>query len=164
MSKYCSNIVDRYGIKIGVVNKLVTNLGNKSICVLHYRNLLFYLSLGMKLTKVHKILKFKQSDWLKRFIDFNTGKRKNPANSFEKDFSKLINNSVFCKTMENLRKRISVRLVNNSKENMQYINKPRFFSQKIFSEKFVSIHEIKPVLTVNKPIYVGFSILDLSKL
>ena len=66
--------------------------------------------------------------------------------------------------MENLRKRISVRLVNNAKDNMQYINKPRFFSQKIFSEKFVSIHEIKPVLTVNKPIYVGFSILDLSKL
>ena len=84
MSKYCSNIADRYGIKIGGVNKLVTN---KSICVLHYRNLLFYLSLGMKLTKVHKILKFKQSDWLKRFIDFNTEKRKNPANSFEKDFS-----------------------------------------------------------------------------
>ena len=77
---------NRYGIKIGGVNKLVPNLGNKSECVVHYRNFQLYLSLGMKLTKVHRILKFKRSDWLKKYIDFNTDKRKNAANSFEKDF------------------------------------------------------------------------------
>ena len=82
----------------------------------------------------------------------------------KKIFLKLMNNSVFGKTMENLRKRISFKLVNNAKDYVKYISKPSFDSQKIVSKNFVSIHEIKPVLTLNKPIYVGFSILDLSKL
>ena len=83
-SKYCFNIANAYEIKIGGVNKLVPNLGNKSKYVVHYRNLQLYLILGIKLTKVNRILKFKQSDWLKKCIDFNRNKRKNAANSFEK--------------------------------------------------------------------------------
>ena len=75
-----------------------------------------------------------------------------------------MNNSVFGKTMENLRKRVSVKLVNNARDYVRHLSKPSFVSQKIFSKNFVAIHEIKPVLTPNKPIYVGFSILDLSKL
>ena len=84
LSNYCFNIANKYGIKVGEVNKLVPNLGNKSKYVVHYRNLLLHLSLGMKLSKVHKFLKFKQSDWLKKYIDFNTDKRKNSTNIFEK--------------------------------------------------------------------------------
>ena len=162
-SKYCFNIVNEYEIKIGGVNKLVTNLGNKGKYAIHYRNLQLYLSLGMKLTKVHRIVKFKQSDWLKKCSDFNTNKMKNAGNSFEKDFFKLINYSVFVKTMENLRKKISVKLVDNTKDYVRCISKPSFVRQKIFSKKFAAIHEIKAVLTLNKPIYVVFSILDLSK-
>ena len=75
LSKHCFNIENQYRIKIGGVNKLVPSLGNKSKYVVHYRNLQFYLSLGMKLTKVHRILRSKQSDWLKKYIDFNTDKR-----------------------------------------------------------------------------------------
>ena len=75
-----------------------------------------------------------------------------------------MNNSVLGKTMENLRKRINIKLINNAKDYVRYISKPSFVSQKIFSKNFVAIHEIKSVLTLNKPIYVGFSILDYRKL
>ena len=118
----------------------------------------------MKLVSVHSILKFKQSDWLKKWIDFNTDKRKNVTNSFENDFSKLVNNSAYGKARENLRKRVIVRLVNNAEDYKKYVCKPSFVSQKIFSKNFVTINEIKKVLTLDKPVYVGFSILDLSKL
>ena len=98
-----------------MLKKLIPKLGNKTNYVLHYRNLHLYLSLGMKLTKIHRVLKFKQSDWMKKYIDFNTVKKTNAANSFEKDFFKLMINSAYGKTMESLRKRFNVRLVNNEK-------------------------------------------------
>ena len=94
--------------------KLIPNLGNKTNQVVHYRNLQLYV--GMKLTPIHRVLKFKQSNWMKKYIDFNTEKRKNAANSFEKDFFKLMINSVYGKTMENLPKRINVELVTNEKD------------------------------------------------
>ena len=83
--KYCKTIADKYEIKVGDVKKLIPNLGNKTNYVVHYRNLQLYLSLGMKLTKIHRVLKFKQSDWIKKCIDFNTKKRMIAANDFEKD-------------------------------------------------------------------------------
>ena len=86
LSDYCKKIADEYEIKVGDVKKLIPNLGNKTNYVLHYRNLQLYLSLGMKLNKVHKVLKFKQSKWMKKYIDFSTEERTNAANSFEKDF------------------------------------------------------------------------------
>ena len=93
-------LADEYGIKAGDVLKLIPNLGNKTDNVHHYRNLQLYLSLGIKLTKIYRVLKFRQSDWIKKYIDFNTEKRTNAANSFEKDFFKLMINSVYGKIME----------------------------------------------------------------
>ena len=86
LSKYCKSITDKYNIKVGDVKKIIPNIGNKTKYVVHYKNLQLYLSLGMKLTKTHKALKFKQSNWMKKYIDFNTKKRMCATNDFEKDF------------------------------------------------------------------------------
>ena len=117
----------------------------------------------MKLTRIHRVVKVKQSDWMKKCINFNTGKRLNAANDFEKDFLKLMINSVYGKTMENLRKRINVILANNAEEFLEYTSKPTYIIHKMLSKDYAAIHEIKPVLILNKPIYVGFTVLDLSK-
>ena len=109
------------------------------------------------------MLKFKQSDWMKIYIDFNTEKRTNAANSFEKDFLKLMINSVYGKTIKNLRKIINVRLVNNEKDFLKYINRPSHFTHRVFDKNYAAIHEIKPVLTLDKPIYAGSTVLELSK-
>ena len=101
-SNYCKRNADKFEIKVGDVKKLISNLGNKTNYVVHYRNLQLYLSLGMKLTKIHRVLKFKQSDWMKKYIDFNTKKRMHAANDFDISFFKLMINSVYGKTMENL--------------------------------------------------------------
>ena len=111
-----------------------------------------YLSLGMKLTKIDRVLQFKQSNWMKKYIDFNTEKRKNAANDFEKYFFKLMINSVYGKTMENLRKRINVRFVNNKTDFLKYTSKPTYVTHKLFNKNFAAIHEIKQVLVLNKPI------------
>ena len=136
-------------------------MGDKTNYVLHYRNLQLYLSLGIKLTRIHKVLKFKQSDWMKKYTDFNAEKRTIAANSFDKGFFKLMINSVYRKTMETLRKRI--RLVNNGKDFLKYTSGSTYITHKIFGKNYAAIYENKPVLTPNKPIYVGFAGLELSK-
>ena len=142
LSNYCKKIADEYEIKVGDVKKLIPNLGNKTNYVLHYRNLQLYLFLGMKLTKIHRVLKFKQSDLMKKYIDFNTKKRTNASNRFEKNFFKLTINSVFGKAMENLRKIINVRLVNNKTDFLKYTSRPIHITHKIFGKNFAAIHEI----------------------
>ena len=86
LSNYCKSIADKYEIKVGDIKKLIPNLGNKNKYVVHYKNLQLYLSLGIKLTKIHRVLQFKQPDLMKRYIDFNTKKRMCATNDFEKDF------------------------------------------------------------------------------
>ena len=105
LSDYCLKIANAHNITTGTVKKLVPNLVDKNNCVIHYRNLQQCLELGMKLKKIHRILKFKQKDWMKPYIDFNTQKRKEATNEANKNHFKLLNNDVYSKTMENMRKR-----------------------------------------------------------
>ena len=163
LSNYCNKISEKYNISTGLVQKLIPTLSKKEKYVLHYRNLQLYIDLGLKLTKIHRVLEFDQSPWLKQYIDYNTEKRKNAKNDFEKDFFKLMNNSVFGKTMENIRKRVDVRLVTDEKKLLKLTSKPTYVSSKIFNENLVAVHKIKETLTLNRPAYVGMCILDLSK-
>ena len=163
LSDYCKKIKKKFNISSGLVHKLIPTLNDKQKYVLHYKNLQSYLNLGLKLKRVHRVLEFNQSPWLKQYIDFNTQKRTNAKNSFEKDFFKLMNNSVFGKTMENLRKRVDVRLVTDKEKLLKLASKPTYVSSKIFNENLVAVHKIKETLTLNRPAYVGMCILDLSK-
>ncbi|XP_068707842.1 uncharacterized protein [Montipora foliosa] len=163
LSNYCQEIADKFNVSTGSVHKLIPTLSNKEKYVLHYRKLQLYTDLGLKITKVHRVLEFNQSAWLKQYIDFNTEKRTNAKNAFEKDFFKLMNNSVFGKTMENIRKRVDVRLVTDENKLLKMAAKPTYVSSKIFNENLVAVHKIKETLTLNRPAYVGMCILDLSK-
>jgi len=163
LSDYCRQIKNLHGNSSGNVSKLIPTLCDKKKYVLHYRNLKLYLDLGLKLTKIHRTLEFKQRTWLKTYIDFNTEMRKDAKNSFEKDFFKLMINSVFGKTMENLRKRCNVKLVTDENKLNYYTSKPTYVSSKRFGENLVGVNMKKERLLLNKPSYVGMCILDLSK-
>ena len=146
------------------VKKLIPNLRDKTKYIIHYKNLIQCLRAGMKLKKIHRGIKFVESEWMKSYIDKNTNLRAMAKNNFEKDFFKLMNNSVFGKTMENLRNRVDVRLVNTKEKLRKLVAKPNFKSRKIFNENLVSVHMSKTSLLMNKPIYLGMCILDLSKI
>ena len=120
----------------------------------------------MKIKKIHRVIKFEQSCWMKPYIELNIQKRKEAVRNGDKvgkDLFKLLNNAVFGKTMENLRKRIDFDIVTSKKMALKRIAKPNFKSAKIFREDLVGIHMTKPTLFLNRPIQVGFSVLDLSK-
>ena len=134
------DIADWYGIKVGGVKKLIPNLGNKIKYVVHYKNLLYYFSLGMKLVKIHRLLSIKQGNWLKRYTDFNTEEIKESGDEFNKGLHKLMNNCIYGKSIENIRRRIHVKLINDKKSIKKIVNKPNFTSQKIIDETFVAAH------------------------
>ena len=146
------------------VKKLIPNLRDKNNYVVHYKTLMQCLRLGMNLKKIHRGIKFIESDFLKPYIDKNTNLRTQAKNNFEKDFFKLMNNAVFGKTMENIRNRVNIKLVNTGEQFKKLTAKPNYESRKIFNENLVSVHMKKTSLTMNKPVYLGMSILDLSKI
>jgi hypothetical protein len=143
--------------------KLVPNLMNKNNYIVHYSTLKLYLNLGLKITKVHRVLTFKQKPWLKTFIDFNTKKRAYATTEFEKSFFKLLNNSVFGKTMENVRGHRNVDIVDSRKKAEKLIAMPTFKNCTVFREDLIAIERRKTTINFNKPIYSGFCILDISK-
>ena len=164
LSPYSLKNANEFDIKTGIINKLTPNVMTKNNYVVHYRNLKHYLSKGLILKKVHKILEFKQSAWMKPYIDFNTQKRKEATNAADKNHFKLLNNAVYGKTMENMRKRIKLRIIKEEKDLIKYVSRPTYINHDIFGKRLVAVHERKKLLTLNKPIYVGCTVLELSKL
>ena len=150
-------------VKCDKVEKLIPNLKDKKNYVIHYKNLMQYISLGIELTKIHRGIRFVESDFMKLYINTNTNLRTQAKNNFEKDFFKLMNNSVFGKTIENIRNRVDVKLVNTEEKFKKLVAKPNFQSRKIFNENLISVHMKKTSLTMNKPVYLGMCILELSK-
>ena len=150
-------------IKIDKIDKLICSFLPKKHYVLHYKNLKQYLQEGMILKKVHRGIKVYQKPWMEPYIRKNTDLRKDAKNAFEKDFFKLMNNSVFGKTIENIRKRQNVILVDDRKLANKLSSKPNFDRETIFDENLIAVHMKKTEVYFNKPIYVGHAILDLSK-
>jgi len=145
------------------VEKLIPTLGDKKNYVLHYGNLKQYLEMGLKLSKIHRGVSFNEEAWLKPYIELNTQLRLKATNDFEKDFFKLMNNSVFGKTVENIRNRVDVRLRTSAKSAEKLVMKPNYERTTKFSEDLIAVHMKKTELVFNKPVYLGMSILDISK-
>ena len=151
-------------IKIHKCKKLVCNLRNKKKYVVHIRPLKQALNYGLKLKKVHRIIEFNQESWLKPYIDMNTELRKIAKNDFEKDFFKLMNNAVFGKTMESVRKHRDIKLVITDKKRSKLVSEPNYHTMNYISED-LSIIEMKITkVKMNKPIYLGLPILEISNL
>ena len=132
--------------------------------ILNYRSLKYYLKTGWKLTKVHNILEFKQSDWMKAYIEFNTQKRIEATNESDKNFFKLMINSAYGKTMENMRKRMKIRIVNNEKDCIKYSSRPTFKNSIILGRNLIAINEKIQEIKFDKPIYDGCTVIEDSKL
>ena len=130
LSPYCSEIKRKYDIKSGEINKLTPNLMSKKNYGVHYKKLQYYLFQGLILKKVHRILEFRQSDSMKLYIDFNTQKRKEATNDADKNLFKLLNSAVYGKTIENMRKRIKIRITTNEKDFFKYSSRPTYISNK----------------------------------
>ena len=150
-------------MNVNGVEKLISHFKPRKNYVVHYRNLRQYLEMGMRITAVHRGISFEQSPWMEPYIRKNTELRKTASNSFEKDFFKLMNNSVFGKTIENIRKRQNIKLVDNRKTALKLSKKPNFERVTIFDKNLIAAHMKKTEVYFNKPVYVGQAILDLSK-
>ena len=150
-------------MKIGRVEKLVPNHKDKKTYVVHIKSLNPALRHDLKLKNVHRVIRFTQSNWTKPYVMLNTKLRTAAKNKFEKDFFNLVNNSVFGKTMGNIRNHKEMRLVTSQKKNPKYVMKPNFKDGYPFSKELFAVEMGKTEIKMNKPVYLGQAILDLSK-
>ena len=150
-------------MEVNKCKKLVCNLFNKKKYVARINALKQALIHGLKLKKIHRVIEFNQKEWSKPYIDMNTELRKAAKNNFEKDLFKLMNNSVFEKTMENIRKHRDVKLVTMDKKRSKLASEPNYHTINLISEDLTIIEMKKTKVKMNKPIYLGLSILEISK-
>ena len=143
--------------------KLIQSLSNKSNYTVHYITLKLYVSLGMEVEKVHRVLKFKQSCWLKPYTELKTAKRKESRNKFEKSYFNLRNNSCYGEMLENKRNRLTVQLISNRESLLRRTDTPFSCEFKIFNENLAANSSRKRSFLWNKPTIVGASVLDLAK-
>lgn len=158
---------------VGNSPKLIANLYDKYSYIIHYVHLKECIKNGLILRNIHRVIRFRQDNYLKRYIDLNTELRKTSTNEFEKDFFKLMNNAIFGKTIENKRKQVNVKLVtkwtdNDNITNKQVgaeklITKPNFQNICIFSENFAAVQLSPEKVILDRPIYIGFAVLEHAK-
>ena len=146
--------------------KLICDWTDKRNYLIHYRMLKFYIRHGMKIKEVHRVISFKQNKWLEKYIDFNTQKRNQAVNDFEKDFYKLLNNAFYDKTMENVRNRCKIEIIkrDDHNKNLRWQKKLTFNGICKSSSNCDSYLEKEHEILMDKPIYLGFALLELSKL
>ena len=146
------------------IKKLLLTHEAKENYIIHYRLLQMYMKLGAKVVKIHRAISFKQDRIFKGYIDFNSEKRALASNPFEKDFYKLKNNSLYGKTVENLLKRMDIRLCNTEKKLMIYASKAQFKDTMEIADDLVAVLLDKDIVSLDRPSYIGQAVLDLSKL
>ena len=151
-------------MEINKCKKLVCNLCDTKKYVVHINSLKQALNHGLKLKTIHRIIEFNQEAWLKPYIDMNTELRKFAKNDFEKDLFKLMNNSVFGKTMENMRKHRDIKLVTTDEKRSKLVSEPNYHTINLISEDLSIIEMKKTKVKMKKPIYLGLSILEISKI
>ena len=150
-------------MKIDKCKKFVCNLSNKKKYVTHINSLKQALNHGLKLKKIHRIIEFNQEAWLDPHIDMNTELGKAASNDYEKNLFKLMNNAVFGKTMENIRKHRDIKVVPANKKRSKLVSEPNYHTINLISEDLSIIEMKKTKVKMNKPIYLGLSILEISK-
>ena len=146
-------------VKDEKTSKLLLTLYDKDKYVIHIRNLKYYLEKGLVFEKVHRCIKFNQGDWLKECIDFNTEKRKEATNDFDKYLFKLMNNAVYGKTMEDVRGHVDFESVDTPERMEKLLDAPTLKHRHLLNDNLVGVEKIKPVMKLNKPIYIGVCIL-----
>lgn len=165
LSPVARNICDKLNLKSSInTPKLMATLQPRRNYVLHYRNLQFYLKKGMVLKGVHKILSFKQKPIMRDYIQFNSQRRAESNNDFDVNFYKFLSNSLFGKTMERVDKRTIIRLVSDIKSYTNYVAKVTFLNAKIVNDDLVSVEMKRSRIIADRPVFLGFTILELAKL
>jgi hypothetical protein len=166
LSEYQSNTVEylkNFGYKRTITEKLMLTFYDRKNYIIHFKNLKLYLNLGMKLKKIHRVVKFKQEKFLKKYILKNTKLRRNSINDFLRDLYKLMNNAVYGKALQNMRNLQDIKLALREAQLLKYLSKPNFQQFIILDENKALIKMRKTIVDLNKPIYIGFTVLELSK-